>query len=169
MAATAQGLSGYAGTSGTEYVAESFFSWLKGELRIDHRLQELFDSKCQTRPTDAGTWKDDETSSGSVRISSLHGKNAPENLKIATYLTEKHSRKPDLIPKRSNVKTPSGGQHRHLYRERTTARHTGTCCSRQNPERKSNIKTVCIIKDRKDVLLKRAEILRDGVFSFTGS
>ena len=77
MAATAQGLSGYAGTSGTEYVAESFFSWLKGELRIDHRLQELFDSKCQTRPTDAGTWKDDETSSGSVRISSLHGKNAP--------------------------------------------------------------------------------------------
>ena len=60
MAATAQGLSGYAGTSDLEYVAESFVSWLKGELRIDHRLQELFDSKCQTRPTDAGTWQDSD-------------------------------------------------------------------------------------------------------------
>lgn len=107
MAVTAQGLSGYAGTSGTEYVAESFVSWLKGELRIDYRLQEFFDSKCQIRPVDGGTWKDVETSSGSVRISSLHGINeTSENLKIAKYLAEKHGRELDLIPRRKNVKTP---------------------------------------------------------------
>lgn len=195
MAVTAKGLSGYAGTSGTEYVAESFVSWLKGELRIDYRLQEFFDSKCQIRPVDGGTWKDVETSSGSVRISSLHGNNeTSENLKIAKYLAEKHGRELDLIPKRENVKTPdafdkgdgrfvefktnSSATANSIDRALRDASHqannivislerglplgTLTSVVHERVRREDNIKTVCIIKDGKDVLLKRAEILRDG-------
>lgn len=42
-------LSGYAGTSKSEYVAESFVSWMKREKRIDPRLQEFLDGLAQKR------------------------------------------------------------------------------------------------------------------------
>lgn len=38
-------ISGYAGTNKSEYIAESFVSWLREEKRIDSRLQELFDKR----------------------------------------------------------------------------------------------------------------------------
>jgi hypothetical protein len=44
-------ISGYAGTNKSEYIAESFVSWMRGEKRIDPRLQELFDSKLKSVPS----------------------------------------------------------------------------------------------------------------------
>lgn len=37
-------ISGYAGTTKGEYIAESFASWMKGEKKIEPKLQEFFDS-----------------------------------------------------------------------------------------------------------------------------
>ena len=44
-------ISGYAGTNKSEYIAESFVSWMREEKRIDPRLQELFDSKLKAAPS----------------------------------------------------------------------------------------------------------------------
>ena len=37
-------ISGYAGTTKSEYIAESFVSWMKGEKKIEKSLQDFFDS-----------------------------------------------------------------------------------------------------------------------------
>lgn len=82
-----------------EYTAESFVSWLKGELRIDPRLQEWFDSRAQVLPADPGNWRQIQTEKGEVHVSSLHGKKEEAaNIKIATYLANKHDMKISLIP-----------------------------------------------------------------------
>ena len=41
-------ISGYAGATKGEYIAESFASWMKGERKIEPRLQEFFDSIAKT-------------------------------------------------------------------------------------------------------------------------
>ncbi len=51
MEAIAVKISGYSGTNKSEYIAESFVSWMRGENRIDQRLQELFDSKLKAVPS----------------------------------------------------------------------------------------------------------------------
>ena len=43
-------ISGYAGTTKGEYIAESFASWMKGEKKIEPRLQEFFDSIATAKP-----------------------------------------------------------------------------------------------------------------------
>lgn len=43
-------ISGYAGTNKSEYIAESFVSWMRGEKLIDPRLQTLFDGKLKDVP-----------------------------------------------------------------------------------------------------------------------
>lgn len=43
-------ISGYAGTNKSEYIAESFVSWMRGEKLIDPRLQTLFDGKLKDIP-----------------------------------------------------------------------------------------------------------------------
>ena len=43
-------ISGYAGTTKGEYIAESFASWMKGEKKIEPRLQEFFDSIAKAKP-----------------------------------------------------------------------------------------------------------------------
>ncbi|KAA6342200.1 hypothetical protein EZS27_010054 [termite gut metagenome] len=51
------------------------------------------------------TWTQVETKKGKVRISSLHGKEEErENIKIATYLANKHRYEIDLIAKNDKVK-----------------------------------------------------------------
>lgn len=42
-------ISGYAGMSKGEYIAESFASWVKGEKKIEPRLQKFFDSIAKTK------------------------------------------------------------------------------------------------------------------------
>lgn len=41
-------ISGYAGTTKSEYIAESFASWMKGENKIEKSLQDFFDSIVKT-------------------------------------------------------------------------------------------------------------------------
>ena len=43
-------ISGYAGTTKSEYIAESFASWMKGENKIEKSLQDFFDSIATTKP-----------------------------------------------------------------------------------------------------------------------
>jgi hypothetical protein len=43
-------ISGYAGLNKSEYIAESFVSWMRGEKLIDSRLQALFDGKLKDVP-----------------------------------------------------------------------------------------------------------------------
>lgn len=43
-------ISGYAGTNKSEYIAESFVSWMREEKRIDARLQALFDGGLKDIP-----------------------------------------------------------------------------------------------------------------------
>ena len=43
-------ISGYAGTTKSEYIAESFASWMKGEKKIEKSLQEFFDSIAKEAP-----------------------------------------------------------------------------------------------------------------------
>lgn len=45
-------ISGYAGASKSEYIAESFVSWMRREGRIDPRLQEFLDGLAKKRATD---------------------------------------------------------------------------------------------------------------------
>ena len=45
-------ISGYAGASKSEYIAESFVSWMRREGRIDPRLQEFLDRLAKKRATD---------------------------------------------------------------------------------------------------------------------
>ena len=48
-------ISGYAGTNKSEYVAESFVSWMRGEKLIDPRLKALFEGKLKDLPVDSLT------------------------------------------------------------------------------------------------------------------
>lgn len=50
IAANSVKISGYAGATKGEYIAESFASWMKGEKRIAKDLQEFFDSIATTKP-----------------------------------------------------------------------------------------------------------------------
>ena len=43
-------ISGYAGTTKGEYIAESFTSWMKGENKIEKSLQDFFDSIATAKP-----------------------------------------------------------------------------------------------------------------------
>ena len=43
-------ISGYAGTTKDEYIAESFASWMKGEKKIEKSLQDFFDSIATAKP-----------------------------------------------------------------------------------------------------------------------
>ena len=43
-------ISGYAGTTKSEYIAESFASWMKGEKKIEKSLQDFFDSIATAKP-----------------------------------------------------------------------------------------------------------------------
>ena len=43
-------ISGYAGTNKSEYIAESFVSWMRGEKLIDSRLQALLEGKLKDVP-----------------------------------------------------------------------------------------------------------------------
>jgi hypothetical protein len=43
-------ISGYSGTNKSEYIAESFVSWFRGEKRIDSRLKDFFDSNLKEVP-----------------------------------------------------------------------------------------------------------------------
>lgn len=100
-------ISGYASASKSEYIAESFVSWVKGELRIDYRLQEYLDSICDTPPVNAGNWTNETTRNGGIRVSSLHGSNErAENVRVATYLANKYGFEIDLIPRIEQGKTP---------------------------------------------------------------
>ena len=46
-------ISGYAGTNKSEYLAESFVSWMREEKRIDAKLQALFDGRLKDIPVAA--------------------------------------------------------------------------------------------------------------------
>ena len=46
-------ISGYAGTNKSEYIAESFVSWMRGERFIDPRLKALFEGKLKDIPVDS--------------------------------------------------------------------------------------------------------------------
>lgn len=48
-------ISGYAGTNKSEYIAESFVSWMRGEKLIDPRLKALFEGKLKDLPVDSLT------------------------------------------------------------------------------------------------------------------
>ncbi len=107
MARQSVQVSGYATSSRGEYLAESFTSWIKGERRIDYRLQDFLDSKSSRPPVRPTSWRIEETSSGSVRVSSDQGKSEIQgNIRIARYIAEKYNRDIDLIPNKPSCKSP---------------------------------------------------------------
>lgn len=109
------GISGYSGSGSIgEYIAESFVSWVHGELRCDYRIQEYFDSLSKQIPlnkkgenADYGYWEQIKTNSGAVRVHSRHGaQERDQNESIAKYMAEKHGHEIDLIPLAKQGKNP---------------------------------------------------------------
>ena len=109
------GISGYSGGGSIgEYIAESFVSWARGELRCDYRLQEYFDSISKQVPVnrkgeyaDSGHWSEVGTKAGAVRTHSRHGvREREQNERIASYMADKYGREIDLIPQAKQGKNP---------------------------------------------------------------
>lgn len=100
-------ISGYATSNKREYIAESFVSWMKGEKRIDYRLQEYLDNKSPNPPAKPSIWRTETTDDGHVRVNSEQSKTEIiENVRIAKYLAKRYNRHIDLIPNKPHVKSP---------------------------------------------------------------
>lgn len=186
-------ISGYATSSKSEYIAESFVSWLHNEKRIDYRLQEYLDSKAIISHMQSHDWKKETTSKGSVRINSEHGKKEVyENTAIAKHIAEKYGHDIDLIPNKPFTKSPDAfdksdklfNEYKSLMTPTASALDNALrkaaeqaddvvidikcdignniiADTLQNRVRRTDIQTVRLIKNGKDILLSRKQILTE--------
>lgn len=117
-------ISGYAGTSNTEYLAESFVSWMRGENRIDSRLQKFFDSKLKAVPQgqkvlkrSPSSMKRTEAEKAEIMRRWEERKNIRENeKKTAEALGMKIPEKPMSFEKADNGATNPNYEKNEAYR-----------------------------------------------------